>query len=102
MQCIINLSIHSGPGVWELRAKGQARDTRKHRTTTVSKAIPTTTHMSFVQLVEEGLLKAVISQNCDGLHRRSGLPKNSEYSISVLRMLQAFSIIVPKFNSLSL
>ena len=28
----------------------------------------------FVKLYEEGMVKAVISQNCDGLHRRSGLP----------------------------
>ena len=67
-----------GPGVWELRAKGVGRNVVKHKTTSTTKAIPTTTHMSFVQLMKEGLLHAVISQNCDGLHRRSGLPAASE------------------------
>ena len=71
-------SQYSGPGAWELRAKGVGRDIKKHKITSVSRAIPTPTHMAFVQLVKEGILKAVISQNCDGLHRRSGLPTASE------------------------
>ena len=36
-------------------------------------AIPTITHMAFVQLMEAGLLKYVVSQNTDGMHRRSGI-----------------------------
>ena len=38
-----------GPGVWELRAKGQSRDS-KYRTTSSTRAIPTLTHMTFVKL----------------------------------------------------
>jgi len=60
-----------GPeGVWTLQATG---GTRTSATTTTLKAIPTLTHMSMVELQKKGYLKYVVSQNCDGLHRRSGI-----------------------------
>lgn len=37
-------------------------------------AFPTSTHMSFVELANRGMLKFLVSQNVDGLHRRSGFP----------------------------
>ena len=46
----MNTVLETGPGAWELRAKGQHRDDRKHKTTTTLKAIPTKTHMTLVQL----------------------------------------------------
>merc|ERR1711998_746390 len=60
-----------GPnGKWTMQAQG------KQPVAGVSpvKALPTATHMAIVQLVNSGVVRHVISQNCDGLHRRSGLP----------------------------
>lgn len=60
-----------GPqGVWTLRARGEFP---KSRQSTLS-AVPTTGHMALVGLEQAGLLKFLISQNTDGLHRRSGFP----------------------------
>uniref|UniRef100_A0A914PT00 protein acetyllysine N-acetyltransferase n=1 Tax=Panagrolaimus davidi TaxID=227884 RepID=A0A914PT00_9BILA len=60
-----------GPqGVWTLRAKGEYP---KGGTSTLS-AVPTKGHMALVEMEKAGLLKFLISQNCDGLHRRSGFP----------------------------
>ncbi|KAI1453474.1 DHS-like NAD/FAD-binding domain-containing protein [Annulohypoxylon moriforme] len=59
-----------GPkGVWTLRAQG------KQITGAVNtlQAIPTPTHMALVELQNRGILKYLISQNCDGLHRKSGI-----------------------------
>jgi len=53
-----------------LMAQGRKRTTP---TTSTLKAIPTTTHMALVQLQNVGILKYIISQNCDGLHRKSGI-----------------------------
>jgi len=43
------------------------------------KAIPTASHMALVSLMTSGpkYLKCLISQNTDGLHRRSGIPPNN-------------------------
>uniref|UniRef100_A0A915EPZ7 protein acetyllysine N-acetyltransferase n=1 Tax=Ditylenchus dipsaci TaxID=166011 RepID=A0A915EPZ7_9BILA len=60
-----------GPqGVWTLRAKGEFP---KSRQSTLS-AVPTIAHMALVGLEQAGLLKFLVSQNTDGLHRRSGFP----------------------------
>ena len=73
----------TGPGCWEKAAniqKARKNGTLKHEQvkgglkTTISKAQPTKGHMSMVQLMNSGYLKYIISQNVDGLHRKSGIP----------------------------
>ncbi|KAJ0114160.1 NAD-dependent deacetylase sirtuin-7 [Diaporthe amygdali] len=60
-----------GPeGAWTLMAQGREHDLRSIDTL---QAIPTPTHMALVELQSRGILKYLISQNCDGLHRRSGI-----------------------------
>ncbi|KAK4184316.1 DHS-like NAD/FAD-binding domain-containing protein, partial [Podospora australis] len=60
-----------GPeGVWTLRA--QKRQGTSKAVSTLQ-AVPTPTHMALVELQNRGLLKYIVSQNCDGLHRKSGI-----------------------------
>lgn len=40
----------------------------------MARARPSYTHLALKALVDAGLVKAVISQNTDGLHARSGVP----------------------------
>ncbi|KEY71256.1 hypothetical protein S7711_02362 [Stachybotrys chartarum IBT 7711] len=63
-----------GPdGHWTLLAQGRERTSA---TTNALQAIPTASHMALVELQNRGFLKYLVSQNCDGLHRRSGVPSN--------------------------
>jgi mono-ADP-ribosyltransferase sirtuin 6 len=74
-----------GPeGAWTLQAQGRQRTTA---TVSTLQAIPTATHMALVELQNKGLMKYLVSQNCDGLHRRSGIlpvrcPESDEASLS--------------------
>jgi NAD-dependent SIR2 family protein deacetylase len=68
----INTILPTGPGAWEKLA---TNDTSKPKiAVSTLQAVPTPSHMSLVKLQEEGFLKFLISQNTDGLHRRSGFP----------------------------
>jgi NAD+-dependent protein deacetylase sirtuin 6 len=58
-----------GPeGVWTLRAQGKRAISKRHV------KMPTKAHMAFKKLIDEGLVKHLISQNTDALHVKSGIP----------------------------
>ncbi|GFN83404.1 NAD-dependent protein deacetylase sirtuin-6-like [Plakobranchus ocellatus] len=62
-----------GPkGVWTLEERGESP---QHEVTFES-AQPTITHMALVALERAGIVNYVVSQNIDGLHLRSGFPRN--------------------------
>merc|ERR1719326_2513351 len=62
------ISDFRGPtGVWTRKAQGLPPIAG----TSTVKALPTKTHMGIVELHRRGILRYVISQNCDGLHRRT-------------------------------
>lgn len=66
---------YRGPnGLWtQIRKTGTFSITKAHDLTT---AEPTFTHMAIRELCKRRLVNHVVSQNCDGLHLRSGLPQS--------------------------
>lgn len=73
----MNTVLPTGPGCWELAAnKGKKALAAKKKAvkTSMISAYPSPTHMSFVAMLESGIMKYIVSQNIDGLHLRSGVP----------------------------
>uniref|UniRef100_A0A672SIZ6 NAD-dependent protein deacylase sirtuin-6 n=1 Tax=Sinocyclocheilus grahami TaxID=75366 RepID=A0A672SIZ6_SINGR len=69
---VSRLSYVSPKGVWTMEERGET----PHFNTTFEDARPSLTHMALLQLQRTGHLKYLISQNVDGLHLRSGFPRD--------------------------
>lgn len=64
---------YRGPcGVWTGLARG-----RPPPRVDLAAATPTLTHMALAALWRAGALRFLVSQNCDGLHLRSGVPRRA-------------------------
>ena len=50
---------------------------KAQKSVAMAQALPTMLHMALLELMNRGILKHVISQNTDGLHRKSGIPKDN-------------------------
>ena len=70
-----NTVLPTGPGAWEELSEKKPAKTPK-KVVRITQAIPSSTHMSFVRLLASPFLKHLVSQNVDGLHRKSGVPSD--------------------------
>jgi hypothetical protein len=68
---LLTLDYRGPNGVWTLKDKGMTPDGIE-----IDQAFPTYSHYAMVELMNKGILKHVVSTNVDGLHRRSGIPKD--------------------------
>lgn len=69
----IGIPDFRGPnGVWTCQKYG--KPIPKLEGLTFASASPSLTHMALVELLNNGPAQYVVSQNVDGLHRRSGIP----------------------------
>ncbi|EME30603.1 mono-ADP-ribosyltransferase sirtuin 6 [Galdieria sulphuraria] len=63
--------VHTGAGVSTKAGIADFRGPRGFRD-----ALPTITHFGIAQLCKEKLVRFVVTQNVDGLHRKSGVPEH--------------------------
>jgi len=67
-----NIPDYRGPqGVWTLLDQG-----KEVQACDLGLAQPTTAHMALFMLYKQGKISHIVSQNCDGLHLRSGIPRS--------------------------
>ena len=85
-----NTVVETGAGCWEKAANIQKarregklyqEQTKVNFKTAIQQAYPTKAHMALKELMDRGILKTVISQNVDGLHRKSGIPSGQIYEL---------------------
>eukprot|EP01017_Pseudomicrothorax_dubius_P003548 TRINITY_DN10534_c0_g1_i2.p1 TRINITY_DN10534_c0_g1~~TRINITY_DN10534_c0_g1_i2.p1 ORF type:complete len:398 (-),score=77.10 TRINITY_DN10534_c0_g1_i2:37-1230(-) len=69
----VNTVLPTGAGVWEAKAK-KLPPAKANFRKSMHSAVPTPCHMALCALEARGYLKFLISQNVDGLHRKSGFP----------------------------
>lgn len=81
--------LKTGPGLWAAQADYERRNpVRTEETKNDPKrprvdldgfleVQPTYAHRAIAKLVQEGLVKTVLTQNVDNLHRRSGVPREA-------------------------
>ena len=60
--------LKTGAGLWQRRSSST-----KGAKMVMNRAVPSLTHMALLKLIDEGILKFLVSQNIDGLHRKSGI-----------------------------
>lgn len=74
MSTSASIPDYRGPnGIWTKLEKGQEVTVEIE----LAKCKPTLGHMALSKLVKEELVMHVVSQNCDGLHLRSGIDQDS-------------------------
>lgn len=61
--------------MWTRAQKGESLQTIRETLPDLAKCQPTYAHMVLSHLVDMGVISFVVSQNCDGLHLRSGIPR---------------------------
>ena len=76
--------------MWTLEKQGK----KVEANTRFEDATPTLTHKALVRLVERGVVKCIVSQNVDGLHLKSGLPRYIHGSPSNLDTIGIVSVSV--------
>ncbi len=61
--------LKTGAGLWQQKAASKSG-----KKMVINRAIPSLTHMALRELLDRNVLKFLVSQNIDGLHRKSGVP----------------------------